>query len=144
MSRYAFKTIYRSVTDGKSDTVFAKLVYEGKINSATRYICEESSGGVLGMDDQPLEGSVKTVRDILMEKHPKPVTPPDHVLMKGEPKRINPIIFERLTPDLIKNVARHATGSAGPSGLDAEAWKRMVTCFRQSSNRLCMALAAAA
>ena len=54
----------KNAKSNQSDTVFAKLVYEGKINSATRCICEESSGGVLGMDDQPLEGSVKTVRDI--------------------------------------------------------------------------------
>ena len=49
-----------------------------------------------------------------------------------------------MTPELIKNTCRRARGAPGPSGLDAEAWKRMITCFKRSSNRLCAALASAA
>ena len=60
--------------------------------------------------------------------------------MDGEPLPINPIVFERLTPKLIKDVGRRSKGAAGLSGLDAEAWKHMLTCFKQSSNRLCAAL----
>ena len=37
-------------------------------------------------------------------------------------------------------MGRRSKGAAGLSGLDAEAWKRMLTCFKQSSNRLCTAL----
>ncbi len=127
-----------------SDTFFSKLVFSGKIHSAIRYISQDSQGGILRMDDQPLPGSDKTVRDILLEKHPEIKTPPEHALMSEEPLQINPIVFDRLSPDLLRNVSRHLKGSAGPSGLDAEAWKRMLTCFKQSSNRLCAALAAAA
>ena len=126
-----------------SDTVFSKLVFAGKIHSAIRYVSGESSNGVLGID-QPVPGSGKTVRDILLEKHPEPVIPPAQALMDCEPLSVNPILFERLTPELIKNIGRRAQGAAGPSGLDAEAWKRMLTCFKQSSNRLCTALALAA
>ena len=129
---------------GFSDTVFSKLVFAGKINSAIKYISENSSAGFLNLDDKPVPGSAKTVRDILLEKHPPPQTPPPHALMKEEPLCVNPIMFERLTPDLIKDVGRHTSGSAGPSGLDAEAWKRMLTCFKQSSNRPCASLAAVA
>ena len=57
---------------------------------------------------------------------------------------INPILFARLTPALIRDVGRKVQGSAGPSGLDADAWKRMLTCFKKSSDQLCSALAAAA
>ena len=126
-----------------SDTVFSNLVYAGKIQSAIRYVSEKSSSGVLGMDDRCLGGN-QTVRDILLEKHPAPSTPPAEALLPGEPLSINPILFERLTPELIKEVGRRTQGSAGPSGLDADAWTRMLTCFKQSSNRLCAALAASA
>ena len=104
-----------------SDTVFSKLVFAGQIHSAIRYVSGESSNGVLGMD-QPVPGSSKTVRHILLEKHPEPVIPPAQALMDGEPLSVNPILFERLTPELIKNIGRRAQGAAGPSGLDAEAW----------------------
>ena len=127
-----------------SDTVFSKLVFDGKIHSALRYIAQDFSGGVLSMDDHPISGSSKTVHDLLLEKHPEPNVPPEHTLMSEEPQNINPIVFDRLTPELLRDVARHAKGSAGPSGLDSDAWRRMITCFKQSSNRLCAALARAA
>ena len=53
--------------------------------SAMRYISQDSSAGVLGMDEHPLPNSNKTVRDILLEKHPEPTLPPESVLMEGEP-----------------------------------------------------------
>ena len=123
-----------------SDTTFSKLIYEGKLNLAIRYLFEDSLNGVLGVNDRPVKGSAKTVQDLLLEKHPDPKIPPSSVLMDGDPLYVNPIVFERLTPDLIKDVGRRSKGAAGPSGLDAEACKRMLTCSKQSSNRLCTAL----
>ena len=84
------------------------------------------------------------MREILLEKHPVAREPPSSALLQDEPQEVNPILFDRLTPHLIKEVGRHADGSAGPLGLDADAWKRMRTCFKKSSDRLCAALAAAA
>ena len=133
----------RRKVDGPSDTLFSKLVFEGKLNSAIRHLSEEPSG-ILSMDDHPVPGSEKTVREVLLEKHPESKQPPPSVLSKEEPPPVNPILFEQLTPKLLKEVGRRASGSAGPSGLDAEAWKRMMTCFKKSSDRLCAALAAAA
>ena len=126
-----------------SDTVFSKLVFAGKIQSAVKCVSEESSKGVLNTDQYVSDGT-KTVLEILLEKHPEPLIPPAEALMEGEPVNVNLILFERLTPELIKNTCRRARGAAGRSGLDAEAWKRMITCFKQSSNRLCAALASAA
>ena len=79
--------------------------------------------------DQYVSDGTKTVLEILLEKHPEPLIPPAEALMEGEPVNVNPILFERLTPELIKNTCRLARGAAGPSGLDAEAWKRMITCL---------------
>ena len=81
--------------------------------------------------DQYVSDGTKTVLEILLEKHPEPLIPPAEALMEGEPVNVNPILFERLTPELIKNTCRLARGAAGPSGLDAEAWKRMITCFKK-------------
>ena len=66
------------------------------------------------------------------------------MLIEKEAVSINPIVFERLTPKLIKDIARRSKGAAGPSGLDSEGRKRMLTCFKQSSIRLRSAPAAAA
>ena len=129
---------------GLSDTLFSRLVFSGKINSAMRYISQDGAGGVLRIDDKISPASCQTVRDVLLSKHPPAAVPPQQALLDGAPGHINPIVFEQLTPKLIKDVGRRAKGAAGPSGLDAEAWKRMLTCFKQSSDRLCAALSAVA
>ena len=48
--------------------IFAKLVMEGQINSALRYLSEDDSGGVLSLTDD-------VVRQ-LREKHPDALVPP--------------------------------------------------------------------
>ena len=46
-----------------------------------------------------------------------------------------------LRSDLIRSVALHTSGAAGPSYLDAFAWRRMCTSFREASNKLYNAVA---
>ena len=126
-----------------SDVVFSNLVYHGKISAASSYICQESSRGVLKPPDMD-EATGQSVRQSLLDKHP-PATPcHPEALVQGEARAWNPIIFEALNANRILAVARGLNGSSGPSGLDAEAWRRMLTVFSKSSNRLCQALAAAA
>ena len=103
-----------------SERTFANLVFSGRTQSACRYISSNSSAGVLHMDDRPIPGSSKTVMDVLLEKHPDPKEPPKNCLMKGPPLGVNPILFARITPALIRDVSRRIQGSAGPSGLDAQ------------------------
>ena len=70
---------------------------------------------------------------------------PDEVLLDAsESVPVNPNLYEKITPELIKRVGREMQGSSGLSGLDSEAWKRMLTCYSRKSNRLCTALALAA
>ena len=51
------------------------------------------------------------------------------------------ILFEVLNPETILQSALHTQGSAGPSGLDTQAWRRMCTSFKSVSTNLCAALA---
>ena len=131
-------------SDSKSDALFSRLVFSGRLHSAMRYLAPGASGGVLTLQD-PIVGSPgTTVHDVLLGKHPEPSTPPDEVLLPGEPDDADPILFQRITPELIRKTGRQMQGSSGPSGLDSEAWCRMITGFKTASNRLCSALAASA
>ena len=56
----------------------------------------------------------------------------------------HPIIFERIDGQLIRSTALRMDGTAGPSGLDAAAWKRLCTSFKSASTGLCDNLAAVA
>ena len=84
-----------------------------------------------------------TVRQVFLDKHPQPAVPHDDVLLPGEAEPANPVIFKRLTLELIKKLSAQMKGSCGPLGLDSDAWCRMTTCFMEASDRLCCALAAA-
>lgn len=125
----------------KNDKTFSNLVFSGRIHSAIRYLTPDAGGGVLSMDDVADERAGTTVRDVLLEKHPAPATPPNDVLLTGDCRAVDPILFERITPEQIRRLARQINGSSGPSGLDADAWRRLLTCFGTASNRLCVALA---
>ena len=54
---------------------------------------------------------------------------------------LHPVIFERVDAVLIRSIALRTTGAAGPSGLDAHAWRRLCTTFKASSSYLCQSLA---
>ncbi len=51
------------------------------------------------------------------------------------------IFFDRVDAALILSTSLRTTVAAGPSGLDAHAWRRLCTAFRASSASLCHSLA---
>ena len=54
------------------------------------------------------------------------------------------MIFDSIDALSIKQAALRANGAAGPSGADAQAWKRFATSFGVASDDLCSALACVA
>ena len=79
----------------------------------------------------------------LKTKHPKkqPVDPSVIINPNAPPQQPHFILFDQINDDLIRKTVLKTGGTAGPSGLDASAWKRMCTSFRSASSDLCDALA---
>uniref|UniRef100_A0A1X7VS47 Uncharacterized protein n=1 Tax=Amphimedon queenslandica TaxID=400682 RepID=A0A1X7VS47_AMPQE len=50
--------------------------------------------------------------------------------------KFHPIIFDSITPDLIRSTILQMSGSSGPSGLDASGWKHLSTSFNTFNNLL--------
>ena len=121
---------------------FASLVTEGKLGTALAHLEEDASMGVLNLDDRI---GNDTVRDILTAKHP-PAAPAHPVaISQGDPPAPpHPIRFESLTRDEVRLAALNTHGAAGPSGVDADTWRRMCTGFGDASNDLCDAMASCA
>jgi len=139
----------RRKPDDKS-RLFDHLMSEGKVSMAIRLLSADSKGGVLSLDsmipcgkDSFGEPILRTARDILLEKHPKgrPANPSTLLDSSNNTPRHDPILFECLTGDIIKWASLHTRGAAGPSGVDAYAWRRMCTSFKEASAALCKALA---
>ena len=130
---------------GEDDTArkFGISMSNGRVHQALRMLTENPTGGVLQLDDVITfdDGSTATVEDLLKEKHPAGKPANESVLLDGDCSQVNNIRFEELTPDLVQKVARQCQGSAGPSGLDSDVWRRMCSSFKGSSSRMCQAVA---
>ncbi|XP_063588678.1 uncharacterized protein LOC134765814 [Penaeus indicus] len=117
---------------------FANLMQQGKVTKAVRILTSEDNAGTLPLDDN--------TRRLLNEKHPPAQEAPPETLFRGEYHPPPPEIFESITGEKIRKFALHTNGAAGPSGLDAEGWKSILSTskFGNAANDLCKAIAALA
>ncbi|CAB4027742.1 Hypothetical predicted protein, partial [Paramuricea clavata] len=116
--------------------VFAKLVLEGQINSALRFLSETTDGGVLTLTDD--------VMTQLKQKHPEPqLAKLGSVLFGPLNDEIPESIYSQINGEMVRQAALRTKGSGGPSGVDANGFRSMLACksFKQSSTRLCEAIA---
>ena len=127
--------------------IFARLVMEGKINAAMRYLSDNQDVGLLSLDEMTGSGE-ETVRDALRAKHPAPREVRPEALISSSTlegrQDTHPVVFGNITGDSIRAAAIQAKGSAGPSGVDAAGWRRLLSSFHKESKELCSAVAALA
>ena len=126
---------------------FAKLMMAGRTASALRLLKNRDHGGLLNLSDEA-EGYTDgtTVFDVLQQKHPnaQPVQIDSIASEELRQPEVHPIIFESITESTIRVASLRTFGSAGPSGLDADGWRRLCNSFRTASVNLRSALAATA
>ena len=110
---------------------FKKLMNFGKISSAIAKLTDTSKG-VLSLDEI-VKG--KTVEQTLIEKHPQsePINENYITPVSNETIPFHPSIFDQINGQHIKKAAMRTHGSHGPSGLDANEWRRILTHFGQQS-----------
>ena len=138
LSRKRTITRTRSASMGEKARIFAKLMMEGKVKSALRMIANDECVGVLPLTDEVLQS--------LKGKHPtRKQTIHTALVAPNSPPELVPhiILFDTLNAELIRKVSMKTEGAAGPSGLDATAWRHLCCSF-QSSFDLCAALASVA
>ena len=128
--------------DEKLARTFSKLMMEGRVRAALRLLSMNNRTGLLSLDEIVSDNPRKTVRDVLEDKHPeaKPIHA-ETIATHSDESNFHPIIFESITPEVIRKCALQTEGAAGPSGVDAMSWRRFCTAFGEKSNDLCDALA---
>ena len=80
----------------------------------------------------------------MISKHPQGQKVHSGSIIPIEPEVPHPVIFDPIDSNAIRSAALRVTGSAGPSGMDAHAWRRLCTEFKGSLRDLCNPLAAVA
>ena len=138
-------TVTPEEQESRNARIFAKLVFQGKIHSALRFLSDNHGGGVMPLDERIDQTADRTVRDVLRAKHPaKRAVSPEALISNtssGPPPEVHPILFENVNGNTIRAAALRTAGSAGPSGIDAAGWRRLCCSFHKESNDLCAAIA---
>ena len=97
---------------------FAKLMLLGKVNAAIRLLDKNSALGVANLTDATMEE--------LKKLHPESKPARLGTLMTEELPYFDPVIFQNIDEASIANAAQRTKGAAGPSGLDADGWRRIL------------------
>ena len=127
---------------------FTNLMFAGKVREAIRLLSRNPNSGSLPLNAPayPDNPSAGTVLDELHLKHPQPGQVIDgSVLLPETPAPDHSphfIAYEGIDGPLIRSTALRTFGSAGPSGLDSYAWRRLCSSFGSYSDDLCSSLAA--
>jgi len=92
---------------------------KGNINGAIKLLSDNMQNGILPLNDETLK--------LLKQKHPEGKSPPDNVLLPDTPIEVHSVRFEDINSELIRQSALKTRGGAGPSGLDGDGWRRILT-----------------
>ena len=98
--------------------VFAKLMMRGKVHAALRLLNKAESLGVAELTPETMQK--------LAELHPKAMPASELTLKEGEVPYFDPVVFTNIDEQSIAKAAMKTRGAAGPSGLDAEGWRRIL------------------
>ena len=115
--------------------IFANLVMTGQVNLALRYLSDDQGGGILPLSDDVMEQ--------LKEKHPEPQGFQLGSPLFGPIKDIPHTLYYEINGDMVRDATLRTKGSGGPSGVDANGFRRILTCksFKRSGTELCEAIA---
>ena len=91
---------------------------QGKVHAALKTLDKSESLGVAEMNDQ--------TKEMLRKLHPDAQEAEETTLMTGEIPYFDPVVFSNINEASIAKAALKTRGSAGPSGLDADGWRRML------------------
>ena len=97
---------------------FAQLMMQGKVNPAIRLLEKGSKSGILPLSENTME--------CLLEKHPEASPRFEQMLLQGPTNKINDIIYDDINAELIKKCSIKTKGASGPSGLDADYWRKLI------------------
>ena len=110
---------------------FTREMKKGNINSAMELLADDMQNGIPPLTDQILH-HIKQEHSHGKDAHPE-------VLLRDIPEEIRPMKFYSIDAESVKKAVLKTKSVAGPSGLDADGWKRILTSNQldNSSNDLC-------
>ena len=115
--RFARK--YMKKKNGSESAKFAKLMKKGKVGPSLRLLQENNSGGILSL--------THTTRKELQGKHPSAKVAATDKKLEGPQLDSHEGIFEEINGLMIWKMALKTQGAAGPSGLNADCVRTLLS-----------------
>ena len=108
---------------------------KGIVHNAMKRLINNMKNGILPLNKKTLEQ--------LKQKHPQRRDADPEIMLPDKPEEIHPIKFDSIDAENVRKAALKTRGGAGPSGLDADGWKRIFTSnqFGDSTDDLCKTFA---
>ena len=113
----AFQSKNKKKVENVSKT-FCNFMLKGKVKNALRLLETCPTSGVVPLNDE--------VISTLTEKHPEQKEASDDILIEGDPPFIDPVLYDNINESTILKAAIKTKGCAGPSGVDADGWRRIL------------------
>ena len=107
---------------------FKHLMQKRNVNGALKLLTNNMSNGILPLTDETLH--------LLRTKHPEMQNAHEEVLLQGPIKQAHPVVYEVIDEALISKSALKTKGGCGPSGFDAENWRRILVSKSFGSSSL--------
>lgn len=105
---------------------FAKFMMEGKVSAALKLLDSTCATGLLPLTNEVMEQ--------LKQKHPEPAPVEGSPLLYGPLLEIPDYFFDPIDEESILKAAKDTKGSGGPSGMDADQYRRILCSKNFSRN----------
>ena len=108
----------KNQSSDRKATLFARFMEDGKVSKALKLLESSNKGGILPLTEETFE--------VLLEKHPKASEASNDILIQEEVQNVHPVIYDSIDSEMVRDAIKKKRGSAGPSGLDADGWRRIL------------------
>ena len=89
-----------------------------RVSTAVKLLSEHSDDGILPINEDTLK--------LLQEKHPSAREPGEIEMLPGVIQQVHPLVFDQISGDTIQKATSRTEGGAGPSGMNADDWSRIL------------------
>ena len=105
------------MTIAKMSLKFKNLMSKGNVNGALNLLTDNMHSGILPLN--------KETQELLV--HSEPSEPSPDILIQGPTRPIHPLAYDDMDESVIMKASMLTKGESGPSGLDADGWRRILT-----------------
>ena len=123
----------RGMSEEQVSKTYTRLVLQGKLRSAVRFVTERDQGGLLDGDDIDVKSGLP-VHQVLESKHPDAMIPEIGALEHYD--SVPEMLDLDVTCDTVETVSKKMAGAAGTGGTDAIALQHWLLRFEDESLKL--------